>query len=190
MAIDADRQYDLPICDNGPIPNALGKVRCVGTVYIPAGIIAWVHTLNHELGHQALFQQGGVYTFGPPFSSDGDYVDDVWEANHGLDNTKSDSTEAYNATPEPADDEILADVAALPMVYANLSVWNQDWSSEGVQYGNLPPYMYGFPSFRNDLLEFNSKDDTKPVLYMNTLQDIVQQYPTAIVSGFLPAILP
>ena len=192
FADDAYSGYSLPVFDTGPILAEPGPIRWVGSVTVPNGILAWVHTCAHEKGHQDLLQDGGVYDFSvggiDAYSHDGDNVYDPWETTHGLDNTKSDSTGAYGGANEPGDNELLADVAALPAVYGNVDLWNQDWASTGIQYGFLLP---SDSSPADALFDFQAQvagESLKPDGQKSTksIPDLLSEFPGSIVHGGLP----
>jgi len=54
----------------------------------------------------------------------------------------SDTTGAYGANPgggDKGDDELLADISAVPILVNALDLWNQDWGELGVRKGQ--PYF-------------------------------------------------
>jgi len=61
-----------------------------------------------------------------------------------LDRYTKDTTGAYDYnsngtmnTEESGDDEFLADIQALPVLFNQLNDWQQDWADGGIQRGNL-----------------------------------------------------
>ena len=127
-----------------------GNARWIGYITTPPGIIKFVHVAAHERGHQIIFQQGNAVGDGPIYSSqigdssDGDRVVDDWEDDHDLDRYSKDTTGAYDYNPngtmntaEPGDTEFLADIQELPVLFNQLSDWQEDWADGGIQKGNL-----------------------------------------------------
>lgn len=194
FADDSYNGYSLPVFDTGPILTEPGPIRWVGNMTVPNGILGWVHTCAHEKGHQDLLQEGGVYDFSvlgiDAYSHDGDNVYDPWEATHGLNNTKSDSTGAYGGANEPGDNELLADIAALPAVYANVGLWNQDWANTGIQYGFLLP-AYSSPSdalfdFQAQVAGKTLKPGNQDQKSIKSVPELLSEFPGSIVHGGLP----
>lgn len=184
--------YSLPVFDNGADLAHPSLLRWVGSVGIPQGLIAWIHTCAHEQGHKDLWNQGEAYDYSlrglDAQSHDGDHVNDVWESTHFLDNTKADTTGAYRGGGEPGDDELLADVAALPTVMSNISMWSQDWSCTGIQYGFLLPSLIspGDALFDLDSEVTGNGLASQARGKVESVSDIVNVYPGAIVHGALP----
>ncbi len=150
IANDAYNTGNIRVFDINPVaPN---YVRYVG--YLDQkGIYYYIQVCAHETGHQILLLQGGVYNFGSdpahtgPISADGDNVSDVWEPNHHLNPNSPDTASAYGvqSNGDKGDNEVLADVQALPVIFQQGNVWHQDWADGGVQWG-ANTYSTGSPA--------------------------------------------
>lgn len=218
---------EVPIFDINPVADAdlhRNLVRQVGTLRIK-GIHRYIWIAAHEWGHQKIFQKGGIYTTAvedaadhhtwPTTSPDNDHVLDDWENTHHLRSDTSDTTHAYGGQefePEPSDDEVLADIQALPELLKNKDLWMLDWADFGVQYGGgsklywvakpiatpavfywrFTPKVAGNPAGGSGIQPFQPfqsgsttgplGDGTYPI---QTLKDLTDQYPSLLTD--LPA---
>ena len=149
--------------------NSSGKLKWAGNLLLP-GILQFAAVCGHEQGHIDSYVTNGHAVVGPDdyrgyiftleqsgnteysdFSNDGDHIWDGWEKTHGMDATKTNSTEVNypaDADSTVADDQAIADIQSVGYVMASLQgdtthppAWQQDWDNEGCQYG-MPDQPY------------------------------------------------
>lgn len=157
--------YEVNVFDTDPQTHF---VRLVGFLKLK-GISMYAFVSAHEITHHDLSLRTGaqqVYQWGEedqngninPGTSDMDNVvndwEDRWKVNGYpvLDSGKGDTANAYANAGEPGDDEALADIGALGVLFSQATtLWKQDWAAEpstssggnfngGLQYG--PLYWY------------------------------------------------
>ncbi len=189
IANDAYKSGSIRVFDINPVaPN---YVRYVGYLDIE-GVYGYIYSCAHETGHQILLLQGGVYNFGAdpvhtaPISADGDNVSDAWEPNHHLNPYSSDTANAYGvqSNGDKGDNEVLADVQALPVIFQQANAWKQDWADGGVQWG-ANTYSTGSPS--GFYWVFHALVNGTSVVSGNSysirsLSELQQQYPTLLTA--------
>ena len=192
---DAYGPYTFPIYSLSK-PIQTGEfVQPLGTLSV-TGIHSYIFTCAHELGHQALSQQvdaGGnpvVYNWSPkdafgnytlPLTTDGDVVD-AWEQTHHLDDFKEQTTlYTYSNTNDHADDEVIADIQGLGVLFAKLPEWSEDWADAGIQHGR--PYFNPHPTGTQEgfYLIFTPADTTQSAFHVHTLDDLTTHYPSKTI---------
>lgn len=200
--------FDLDVAD----PNTgLRYYRRVGSI-TTTGIHSYVWVCAHEGGHRALDLRGNVYnwfpymdstgqpkqrqpagtwSYNPPDTKDGDDVIDSWEPAHHLKNTVADTTGTYvdvGNTGDAGDDEVLADIQALPALFININLWQNDWASPGIQWGGGKPLYFNpkpKPNQEGFYWIFNAEVDATVehgtfkaggTYHIHSLQDLQAQY--------------
>ena len=186
---DAYHPDSFRVFDISPVSN---YVRWVGSLDV-SGISRYITVCAHEAGHQSMFVSGGIYYFSPDpsqsdvsyVSADGDNVRDTWEINHHLDPTIPDTANAYGvqSSGDKGDNEVLADVQALPVVFQQANTWKQDWADGGVQWGTNT-YTTGTPAGFYFVFHAAVAGKTMTpgnVYSIRSLSELQQQYPTLLV---------
>ena len=189
IANDAYGASSIRVFDINPVsPN---YIRYVGDLDIN-GVHRFIYVCAHEAGHQVLFKQGGVYNFSAdpadtsPVSADGDNVSDIWEPVHHLNPNISDTTGAYGAQSngDVGDNEVLADIPALPVIFQQVATWKQDWANGGLQVGSNS-YTLGKPAgfYWTFHALVNGTTWKAGISYsVYSIKDLQNQYPSLLIS--------
>jgi hypothetical protein len=173
------------------------RCKFAGYLTVPNGILQYVHTNAHERGHRTAFQTNATT---PPYNpirigyadssdADGDHVVDSWEIGHKLDPSSPDTTGAYGvqANGDKGDDELLADILALPVLINLIDDWKQDWANGGMQYGalgtQLPiPIVYSLP-FTPATSSNGHSTPTGPTVGVRSIADINALSPQPVLTS-------
>ncbi len=145
-------------------------------------IHAFLWILFHERGHQWTYKTyfrdaSGIRRTiatvrGGSFDRDGDGVDDAWEIMNGLCPSTPHTTTAYDLN-DPifqrygTDSEVIADVYAYSHLLELRDVWMHDWSSLGLQKGNLTE-RFGLSSFPWKYGSTGTSQPPQGVLYVTS----------------------
>lgn len=139
--------------------NPAAYVQHVGDITLQRGIMSYLYIASHEYGHQLAFSTPGVsnedangvvqqtqyptyhnLTTVPPSDKEFDNLSMKWKELHHLNPNSSDTTGAYpNDSPwqvgvDKPDNELVADITALGLMFQYKQIWMQDWADTGVQY--------------------------------------------------------